>query len=253
MVPREAGPTRVQIRGNPGQPGEVVSPGGVAAVVAPGCEFGLPPDGPEALRRAKLAEWVAGSKNPLFARVMVNRLWQAHFGSGLVETPSDLGFNGGIPSHPELIDWLAAEVVARGWSLKAMHRLIVTSATYRQAAHTNAVRLRKDANNRLLWRKAPVRLEAEMVRDAMLAVAGTLDPRLGGPSFRDHEATRAPGTAAMLYVERDPGSAGLNRRTLYRAWARGGRSTFLDAFDCPDPSTTAPRRAVTTTPLQAFR
>jgi hypothetical protein len=252
VAPREPGVGRVQIRGNPGLLGEVVTAGGVAAVGAPAADFGLPPEAPEAERRRRLAAWMTGSRNPLFARVVVNRLWQAHFGSGLVETASDLGFNGGMPSHPELLDWLASEIIAQGWRLKAMHRLIVTSAAYRQSSAPNPKALTLDAGNRLLWRKAPMRLEAEMVRDAMLAIAGKLDAKLGGPSFRDYEIAPARGTPAVLYEAVDPRTPGLNRRTLYRAWARGGRSTLLDAFDCPDPSTTAPRRAVTTTPLQAL-
>jgi hypothetical protein len=252
VTPRESGATRMQVRGNPGQPGDVVAPGGVAAVSSLPADFGLPPDAPEAERRRRLAAWVTDRRNPLFARVVVNRLWQAHFGSGLVENPSDLGFNGGTPSHPELLDWLASEMVARGWSLKAMHRLIVTSAAYRQSSGTDAAGRARDAADRLLWRKSPVRLEAEMVRDAMFAVSGRLDARLGGPSFRDHRIDNVPGTPAILYVPVDPATPGLDRRTLYRAWARGGRSSLLDAFDCPDPSTAAPRRPVTTTPLQAL-
>ncbi len=252
VTPREPGVTRVQIRGNPGQPGDVVAPGGVAAIGSISPEFALPPDAPEAERRRRLASWITDRHNPLFARVVVNRLWQAHFGTGLVESPSDLGFNGGTPSHADLLDWLASEMVARGWSLKAMHRLIVTSTAYRQSSRLDPAGAAHDASDRLLWRKAPVRLEAEMVRDAMLAVSGTLDARLGGPSFRDHKIENVPGTPAILYVPIDPSTPGLDRRTLYRAWARGGRSALLDAFDCPDPSTTAPRRPVTTTPIQAL-
>jgi Protein of unknown function (DUF1553) len=199
-----------------------------------------------------LAAWVSSPRNPLFSRVVVNRLWQAHFGTGLVEMSSDLGFNGGGPSHPELLDWLASELVAQGWSLKAMHRLIVTSATYRQSSRLDPQAVRRDAGNRRLWRKAPTRLEAEMVRDAMLSISGKLDTKLGGPSFRDEAIVQAAGTPAILYTAVDPSRPGLDRRTLFRVWARGGRSRFLDIFDCPDPSTTAPRRAVTTTPLQAL-
>jgi hypothetical protein len=250
--PRDPGPTRVQIRGNPALPGEVVSAGGVAALASPPADFGLPPDAPEAARRVKLAAWITDPGNPLFARVVVNRLWQAHFGSGLVETPSDLGFSGGLPSNPELLDWLASELVARGWSLKAMHRLIVTSAAYRQSSRLDPSAMKRDAGDRWLWRKAPTRLEAEMVRDAMFAISGRLDRGLGGPSYFDQSVTKASGTSALLYTEADPSKAGLDRRTLYRAWVRGGRSGLLNAFDCPDPSTTAPRRAVTTTPLQAL-
>jgi len=252
VAPREPGPMAIQLRGNPGQPGAVVSAGGVAAVAGASADFGLVPGAPEADRRRRLAGWLAHPENPLFARVVVNRLWQAHFGTGLVETPSDLGFNGGTPSDPDLLDWLASEVRARGWSLKAIHRLIVTSAAYRQSSRADPAAMAKDAGDRLLWRKAPARLEAEMVRDAMLAVSGRLDPRLGGPSFLDHAIVKAAGTPALLYVPVAPGAPELDRRTLYRAWTRGGRSALLDAFDCPDPSSTAPRRAVTTTPLQAL-
>ncbi|MFI5458429.1 MAG: PSD1 and planctomycete cytochrome C domain-containing protein [Isosphaerales bacterium] len=252
VTPREAGAMRVHIRGNPNQLGQVVKPGGVSALVAPGANFGLAPDAPEARRRLELADWVCNSRNPLFTRVIVNRLWQAHFGVGLVETPSDLGWNGGRPSHPELLDWLASELIAQKWSIKAMHRIIVSSAAYRQSSSSDAQAMRKDAGDRLLWRKAPMRLEAEMVRDAMLAVSGMLDTKLGGPSFRDEQITQAPGTPSILYSAVDPRTPGLNGRTLFRLWARGGRSSLLDAFDCPDPSTSAPRRAVTTTPLQAL-
>ncbi len=252
IAPREAGITRVQIRGNPLQLGEVVTAGGVAAVAGLRADLDLAPDAPESERRKRLANWICNPKNPLFSRVVVNRLWQAHFGVGLVESPSDLGFNGSVPSHPELLDWLAAKLVAQGWSLKAMHRLIVSSAAYRQSSRSSRSGRKRDAGNRLLWRKAPFRLEAEMVRDAMLSVAGELDSKLNGPSFHDYEVVQSPGTPAVLYAAVSPEGRGLNRRTVFRAWARGGRSAFLDAFDCPDPSTTAPRRQVTTTPLQAL-
>jgi hypothetical protein len=252
VTPKEPGAMHVQPRGNPNQPGDIVAAGGVAAIAAPGVDFGLPADAPEAQRRQRLAAWISSPCNPLFARVVVNRLWRAHFGTGLVETPSDLGFNGGIPSHAQLLEWLASETAARGWNMKSMHRMIVTSAAYRQSSRLDVKALAIDAGDRLLWRKAPTRLEAEMVRDAMLAVSGVLDAKLGGPSFRDHEIVQAEGTPAILYRAVRPDTPGHNRRTLFRAWARGGRSALLDAFDCPDPSTTAPRRSVTTTPLQAL-
>ena len=252
VAPREAGATHVEVRGNPNQPGEIVKPVGIAAIVAPNADFGLKPDAPEARRRERLAAWICGPHNPLFARVVVNRLWQAHFGSGFVETPSDFGFNGGKPSHPELLDWLASEISREGWGLKAMHRMILSSAAFRQASKNDPAAFGRDTGNRLIWQRSPVRLQAEMVRDAMLSVAGVLDSRLGGPSFFDHELHHAPGTAAILYKSIDPGAPGTNRRTIFRAWLRGGRSQLLDAFDCPDPSTSAPRRAVTTTPLQAL-
>ena len=252
VTPRQAGVGHVHIRGNANQLGEVVAPGGVGALAELPADLGLPADAPDAARRERLAGWITDPRNPLFPRVMVNRLWQAHFGVGLVETASDLGYNGGRPSHPELLDWLASEALAQGLSLKRLHRLIVTSAVYRQSSRFDPAAHARDAGDRLLWRKAPTRLEAEMIRDALLSVAGKLDARVGGPSFQDHQIVTAPGTPALLYVALDPTAPGRNRRTLYRAWARGGRSSFLDAFDCPDPSTTAPRRAVTTTPLQAL-
>src|SRR5690606_29129869 len=114
-------------------------------------DFGLPPDAPEAQRRIELARWITDRRNPLFARAIVNRLWHYHFGVGLVDSPSDFGFNGSRPTHPELLDWLAAELVRQNWSLKAIHRLIVTSATYRQSSQPNARAAALDAGNRLLW------------------------------------------------------------------------------------------------------
>ena len=184
--------------------------------------------------------------------MIVNRLWHYHFGVGLVDTPNDFGFNGGRPSHPELLDWMAAELAENGWRLKHLHRLIVTSATYRQGSLWNESAVRVDAGNRLLWRKSLRRMEAETVRDATLFVAGRLRLQMGGPSFQDVRPVRAPGTTAIIYLPADANDELQERRTLYRMWSRGGRNRLLDAFDCPDPSTTAPSRAVTTTPLQAL-
>jgi hypothetical protein len=252
VTPQPPEVAHVLVRGNPQRPGEVVSPGGVASVPGPDANFGLPSDAPDAERRRRLAAWVTDARNPLFARVIVNRLWHYHFGVGLVDTPNDFGFNGGRPTHPELLDWLAAELAEQGWSLKQLHRAIVLSATYRQAGTWSEAAARVDAGDRLLWRKAPLRLEAEMVRDAVLRVSGRLDLTLGGPSFQDFAVRQAPGTPALLYAPVDSAGDEFNRRTLYRAWARGGRSRLLDALDCPDPAATAPSRAVTTTPLQAL-
>ena len=183
---------------------------------------------------------------------MVNRLWHYHFGTGLVDTPNDFGFNGGRPSHPQLLDWLASEFVRSNWSLKKLHRLIVTSAAYRQSSAADETALRIDAENRLLWRMSPRRLEAEAFRDAVLAISGALNERMGGPGFQEFQLKPAPGTTTNSYGPVDVMGDEFNRRTLYRAWARGGRNKLLDTLDCPDPSTTAPRRAVTTTPIQAL-
>ena len=136
---------------------------------SPSPDFGLAVDAPEVVRRRKLAEWVADPANPLTARVMVNRVWHYHFGTGLVATPNDFGRNGERPSHPELLDWLAADFLAHGTSLKALHRRIMLSSTYRQSSRYDARAAAADADDRLLWRYPARRLEAEAIRDAMLA------------------------------------------------------------------------------------
>ncbi len=247
--PQTPGVGHVLLRGNPATVGQEVVPGGIAAVVGPEADFGLPPDATDADRRRKLAGWITHPANPLFARVIVNRLWHYHFGVGLVETPNDFGFNGGRPSHRELIDYLARELLRRDWSLKSLHRLMVTSAAYRQSSRRDEGGMSVDAQNRLLWRKSQSRLEAEVLRDTILAVAGELNQQLGGPGYRDFDTfTRN----TQFYVMKDPIGPEYNRRSVYRTWVRSGRNRFLDVFDCPDPSTKTPKRAVTTTPLQAL-
>src|SRR5262249_53983617 len=158
---------------------------GIASLVVSEPDFGLADDATDAERRTRLAAWIASEKNPLFARTIVNRVWQYHFGRGLVETPSDLGFSGGKASHPLLLDFLPSELTAKKWSLKKLHRIIATSATYRQASRPRAECLAVDVDNRLLWRYSPHRLEAECVRDAMLSVSGQLNEQRGGPSYMD--------------------------------------------------------------------
>lgn len=251
-TPGRPDPVHRLVRGDASQPAEVVAAGGVAAVIGPDADFGLGPEATDAERRGRLAAWITHPSNPLFSRVIVNRLWQGHFGTGLVETPSDFGFQGGVPSHPELLDWLAAELVSNAWSLKRIQRLIVTSSTYRQDSTLRPEAARIDAGNRLYWRKAPLRLDAEALRDTMLFVSGALSLRQRGPGFREFKIKHVPGSPSTLYTQAEPIGPEFDRRTIYRTWARGGRSLFLDAFDCPDPSTTTPRRAVTITPLQAL-
>jgi hypothetical protein len=249
VTPKQPEPTHLLTRGNPALKGAVVTPGGIASLKGVEHDFSFSPDAPEAKRRIKLSDWITDRNNPLFARVMVNRMWHYHFGAGLVETPSDFGFNGGRPSHPELIDWLAVELMRNNYSLKQLHRLIVTSATYRQTSRNNPAAAKIDADNRLLWRKSPLRLEAEAVRDAMLAVSGKLNDDIGGPGYYDF-TTFVHNT--QFYFPVDPVGESFYRRSLYRTWVRSGRNRFLDVFDCPDPSTKSPKRAVTTTPLQAL-
>jgi hypothetical protein len=252
VIPRQPPVFSVLERGDHRKPREVVAPAGLKALSGLDADFGLAADSPEGQRRAALARWLSDPRNPLTARVFVNRLWYHHFGQGLVETPSDFGFNGGRPSHPELLDFLASRFVDGGWRIKEVHRLLVTSAAYRQDSRVRDERAEGlDAENRLLWRANRRRLEGEAVRDAALAVAGALNPKVGGPSFRDvtvklgsqnHEFTDPTGEF----------SEAVNRRTLYRLWARSGTHPLLDSLDCPDPSVMAPRRTRTITPLQAL-
>lgn len=248
-TPRPATVEHVRLRGNPAALGDVVTPGGIAALTGESADFGLPADASDADRRRKLADWITSPDNAIFARVIVNRVWHYHFGTGLVDTPNDFGFNGGRPSHPELIDWLADEFIRSGYQLTTLHRLILTSATYRQASRYRDEPAQVDAGNRLLWRMSPQRLEAEAIRDTTLAIAGVLNERLGGPGFRDFDTFTSN---TQFYEMRDKVGAEFNRRSVYRTWVRSGRNPFLDAFDCPDPSAKAPRRAVTVTPLQAL-
>jgi hypothetical protein len=233
-----------------GSPGDVVTPTGLLAVPGGEAGFGLAPDAPDAERRIRLADWITHHDNPLFVRVMVNRVWHYHFGQGLIATPSDFGFNGGQPSHPELLEWLAVQFQSMRYRLKPLHRLIVTSATYRQGSAPVEANSSIDADNRLLWRKSPQRLDAEELRDAVLVVTGRLNPEIGGRGYRDVEHFKFKGS--NFYKLLEEATFETHRRTIYRFMPRGGRNPFLDTFDCPDPSTTAPKRANTITPLQAL-
>jgi hypothetical protein len=195
-------------------------------------EPAIEPRGASSGRRLALAQWLTRPDHPLTARVLVNRVWQHHFGRGLVATSNDFGHLGEKPSHPELLDWLAHRFVDGGWSLKALHRLIVLSSTYRQSAvhpSPQAGRL-KDPENRLLWKMTPRRLEAEAVRDSMLLVSGELDPRMGGAAVDVNQP----------------------RRTVYTKVTRNTRDPLLDAFDAPETFSSVATRNATTTPAQAL-
>ncbi len=254
IVPRQPPPYAVLERGDYRKPGEVVAPAGLKALSGLSADLGLAPNAPEAKRRAALAGLLSDPRNPLTARVFVNRLWYHHFGQGLVENPSDFGFNGGRPSHPELLDYLATRFTSGGWKVKSMHRLLVNSAAYRQESRVRNERAEGlDADNRLLWRANRTRLEAESVRDATLAVSGALNPRVGGPSFVDVRLNRKGANGNHEFA--DPTgdfTDEVNRRTIYRLWARSGGNPMLESLDCPDPSVMAPRRTRTITPIQAL-
>ena len=245
----EPPPARLLTRGEVNSPDQIVTPGALSAITSLNPDFDLTADAPEAARRQKFADWLTDPRHPLPARVMANRIWHHHFGQGLVATPNDFGVSGTRPTHPELLDWLASRFMEGGWSVKSLHRLIVHSATYRQTADFNEKAAALDADNTLLWRQTPRRLEAEAVRDAMLTVSGQLNRAIGGPSFRPFDAIPFP---ANTYAIADKIGPEFDRRTVYRMNVNSGKDPLLDAFDCPDPSVKTPRRGVTTTPLQAL-
>jgi hypothetical protein len=226
------------------QPREVVGPGGIDAVAPP---LTIPPGADDPARRRAFAEWVAHPKNPLTARVLANRVWAWHFGTGIVDTPSDFGFMGGKPSHPELLDWLAARLLETG-SLKDLHRLIVTSRAYRQSSRFVEAAHKVDAANRLLWRFTPRRMEAEAVRDGMLQVAGTLRRQMGGPGYHLWDYS---GYVIEFKPKARPGPESW-RRMVYQFKPRLQQDGVFGAFDCPDATAAVPRRESSTTALQAL-
>jgi Protein of unknown function (DUF1553)/Protein of unknown function (DUF1549)/Planctomycete cytochrome C len=241
----QANPVHRLYRGDPGSPRETVNPGGIGAVGP----LEIAATASDRERRIALANWITRPQNPLTARVMVNRLWHYHFGRGIVETPSDFGHNGGRPSHPELLDWLASELVRSGWSLKHIHRLVLTSATYVQSSAPRPEGLKVDAAARLLWRFPPRRLEAEAIRDSMLAASGVFDERMGGPGFSPFE----PNTNYVrVYRPKEAFGPAERRRMVYMSKVRMEQDSVFGAFDCPDAGLIAPRRTQSTTAVQAL-
>ena len=242
-------PTQRLRRGDVKSPDGVVTPGALSAFTDILGDLDLSADASEGERRIRFARWLTDPRHPLPARVIVNRVWHYHFGQGLVTTPSDFGAGGTPPTHPELLDWLAARFMAEGWSLKALHRQIVNSSTFRQSSEFHAKAAAIDADNQWLWRFQPRRLEAETLRDAMLAVSGRLNTHMGGPSFRLYKYTV---DNVATYFPMDQFDASTYRRTVYAESARSIRTELLSVFDCPDSSLPEPRRVVTTSPLQAL-
>jgi hypothetical protein len=239
-------PTQRLNRGDVMQPREEVAPGGI---VAAGPAFELPSSTSDAERRRKFAEWVIDPKHPLTARVIVNRLWHYHFGQGLMLSPSNFGFLGGKPSHPALLDWLATEIVDREWSLKAMHRMMLTSATWRQSSAQREDGLTADAQSRLLWRYPPQRLEAEPIRDSILAISGTLDLRMGGPGYSVFEPND---NYVRVYNPKKNYGPAEWRRMVYQMKPRMRHDGTFGIFDCPDASAPMAKRNTSTTALQAL-
>jgi hypothetical protein len=242
---------RIHERGEPESPvGEPLAPGALAALQM------LEPNltdikATETKRRLALANWITHEDNPLTYRVIANRLWQWTFGNGLVTTPSDFGFGGNRPSHPEFLDWLAHRLKKNNGSLKSLIREIVLSKTYRQQSIFSDQNpgVRKDTANRLLWRQNPRRMDAETIRDSVLLVSGKLNDQRGGPGFEDfaYKQAYAP---EYNYVTAD--SPKLWRRSIYRFVVRTTPNRFMTTLDCPDPANFTPKRLNTTTPLQSL-
>jgi len=239
-------------RGNVLTPTREVGPGTLSLIEGLESRFALAPDHAEGDRRAALATWLTDPANPLIWRSLVNRVWHYHFGRGIVDTPNDLGRMGGSPSHPELLDWLASEFCDGGGSLKDLHRLIVNSATYRQVSTSRADAAEIDAENRLLWRQNRRRLEAEAIRDAVLATAGTLDLTMGGPGWQDFVIEHPEHSPHYRYDLADPRDASTWRRGVYRFVVRSQTQPFMTCLDCADPSMRVARRNESVSALQAL-
>jgi hypothetical protein len=248
--------TFLLIRGQAAQPGPKVEPGLPTVLVSAQPKF-LPSDEYTTRRRLTLARWIANRDNPLTARVIVNRVWQQHFGEGLVRTPNDFGIQGDRPSHPELLDWLANWFIEHGWSIKQLHRLILSSNTYRQSTSivdsTEDSRQLQDPENRLLWRQNLRRLDVEAIRDSMLAVSGQLNGTMYGPSVLPPmprevlEANSDPKTVWKASTERDA-----CRRTVYVHTKRSLMLPLLDTLDFCDTTRSAAKRNITTVSPQAL-
>jgi hypothetical protein len=253
----EPRPVHLLVRGDINKPGDLIGPGFLSCLPGlAGGPIGVTAD--ESARRAALARWLADDRNVLTWRSIVNRVWHYHFGRGLCDTPNDFGHMGGVPSHPDLLDWLAVwfRDDAKG-SLKTLHRLLVNSAAYRRAV-TDGPASHVDADNRLLWRMNRTRLAGEQVRDAVLQMSGRLDLSMGGPAaiqfVHRGAATFMTGGAPPFvdYDGFDPDAPENRRRSIYRFVFRTVPDPFMDALDCPDGSAATPARGASTTALQAL-
>ena len=251
---REPPATHILVRGSPQAKGKEVRPGfpevlGLPEPTIPAPKPGMKSSG----RRTVLADWVASKDNPFTARVFVNRVWQYHFGRGIVPSANDFGKLGEQPTHPELLDWLASEFVEGGWKLKRLHKLIMTSSAYRLSARADAANLKADPANAYLWRFNMRRLSGEEVRDSVLAVSGSLNLKMGGPSTYPKipkEVLAGQSVPGQGWPTSPPEEA--NRRSVYAHVKRSLRVPILVGFDQPDPDSSCPVRYVTTVPTQSL-
>ena len=246
-------PTFVHKGGDPMKPLAAIAPSGLSVLDRVVDPYVLDLNAAQSERRLALAKWITSDTNPLTARVLANRVWQYHFGAGIVDTPSDFGFLGSRPSHPELLDYLARRLIKNGWLLKDLHREILISKSYRQASQGHGKEfdagIQLDKSARLLWRFPPRRLGAEEVRDTLLTVSGKLDTRMGGPGFRLYKFSQ---NNVCTYFPLDHHGPDTYRRAVYHQNARASVVDVLNDFDLPDISFAAPKRSNTTTPLQAL-
>jgi hypothetical protein len=246
-------PVHILVRGDIKSPGALAEPGALQCVVGLPGKLTVANAAHEGQRRLALANWLADPRNSLTWRSIVNRLWHFHFGQGLVDTPNDFGRMGSAPTHPELLDWLAVRLRDNGGSLKAIHRLILTSAVYRQSSQHSPEAAEMDAGNRYLSRMNVTRLDAESIRDAMLKLSGQLDSTMGGPPVKQFLEVKVFGQRPEADYQRfavdDPAN---NRRSLYRFVFRTMPDPLMNALDCPDGTQLAPTRNVSVTALQAL-
>jgi hypothetical protein len=252
--PTQGSPRTIRIlhRGNESQPREEVRPGTVPLSTGDAWQFPLADDHSEGARRAALAKWITRPDHPLTWRSIVNRIWQAHFARAIVDSPNDFGRMGQLPTHPQLLDWLSAEFLRNGQSFKALHRLLVTSSTWKQSSQITAEQLQIDADNRWLSRMPRRRLTAEELRDAVLAVSGRLNPEMGGPGFYLFELEKTDHSPHYEYHKFNPDDPRSHRRSIYRFIVRSQPDPFMTTLDCADSSQSTPRRHETTTALQAL-
>jgi len=245
----EAPKTYVLRRGIYDAPKEEVQPGFLSILDPRPARVVAPKRVESTGRRTALANVLTDPENPLTARVMVNRIWQYHFGNGLVGTPSDFGVKGDQPTHPQLLDWLASELVRNGWSLKYLHRLIMTSSVYRESSAYREAASKADPDDNLLWHFPRSRLEGEVIADSALAVSGLLDPKMGGPSVFPE---LPPGMSVFGGWPVTKDESERNRRSIYVFVRRNTRYPLFESFDMPDTHESCPRRNVTTSPVQAL-
>ena len=245
-------PIYVLARGQVTTPKNEVSPGALSMLNFQPARFAISKDAPEGKRRAALAHWITDKENPLTWRSIVNRVWQYHFGAGIVTTPNDFGRNGAKPSHPELLDWLAAEFRDSGGSLKKLHKLIVMSATYRQTSQPTTDHQPLTTDNSLLWRQNRRKLEAEAVRDSVLAITGKLDLTMGGAGWQDFVVEHPEHSPHYEYGLADPNDSRTWRRSIYRFIVRSQTQPWMTALDCADPSIRVDKRNESLSPLQAL-